>query len=86
MSTLPKSKSEKFPVFCREKNQIKDSYDFLLMRSRVKKYIRIVKQLGLGLGLSLGTGDWKWELENGNGKMEMGKWEIESTPIPSPRR
>ena len=41
MSTLPKSKSEKFPVFCREKNQIKDSYDFLLMRSRVKKYIRI---------------------------------------------
>ena len=37
----------------------------------------------LGLGLGTGDGNWEWEI---NGKMEKGKWEIESTPIPSPRR
>jgi len=35
-------------------------------------------------GWEMGRGKWKWE--NRNGKMEMGKWKIESTPIPSPRR
>ena len=39
-------------------------------------------------GPGIGDGDGKWEWENGNGKieMEMGKWEIESTLVPSPRR
>ena len=50
------------------------------------KFLRIVKRLGLGLGLGLGTGigDWDWGMRNG--EWGMGKWEIESTPIPSPRR
>ena len=45
---------------------------------------------GTGTGPGPGIGDWGcgWEMGmgNGNGKMEIGKWEIESTPIPSPRR
>ena len=35
------AKKRKKIVNCQEKIQIKDSYDFLLMRSRVKKYISI---------------------------------------------
>ena len=44
----------------------------------------IVKLLGLGLGLGTGPrpgiGAWDWGLVNG--EWGMGKWEIESTPVP----
>ena len=54
--------------------------------------VGIVKRLGLGTGdWGLGIGDWGlgfWtmELGLGNGEWENGKWEIENTPITSPRR